>query len=163
MNRSDTGLLLDEKNIKLQRFYFKEAVRLKGINVIYREPLPNMREYNGYGELDEYFKNPIVVGCLFEEQPNQWTMKKLGWNSELQEDDSIIQVEYDLPGLKEGALFILPSSIDNAEGRVFRVVKMRTSPVYPATITCELAPVFKSSYEESQTDDYTQSDFNLLR
>ena len=84
MENKDTGLLLDKQNIELQRFYFEELVRLKGINLIYRAPREN-KSYNGYGELDTFFYDPIVVGCIFEEHPNQWTMKKLGWNSELQE------------------------------------------------------------------------------
>lgn len=39
MDQKDVGILLREKNIKLQRHYFNEAVRLIGIQCIYRAPI----------------------------------------------------------------------------------------------------------------------------
>ena len=39
MNQSDIGFLFREKNIKLQRHYFNETVKLIGIQCIYRAPL----------------------------------------------------------------------------------------------------------------------------
>lgn len=161
MENKDTGLLLDKQNIELQRFYFEEMVRLKGINLIYRAPRENKR-YNGYGELDTFFYEPIVVGCLFEDHPNQWTMKKLGWSAELQEDVCIVHVPYDTPRLQSGALFIVPSGIDNSEGRLFRVTKMSTICVYPASVACQIAPVWANTFEQSQLD-HQDNDFNLLK
>lgn len=56
--------------------------KLLGINVIYRAPREG-KSYSGYGELESFYYEPILVGCIFNEHPNQWTMKKLGWDSEL--------------------------------------------------------------------------------
>lgn len=161
MENKDTGLLLDKQNIILQRKYFEELVRLKGINLIYRAPRED-KTYNGYGELDTFFYEPKVVGCIFEDHPTQWTMKKLGWDSELQEDVSIIHVPYDTPKLQSGALFIVPSGLDNAEGRLFRVLKMSTISVYPATVACQIAPVWENTFEESQLN-HKDNNFNLLK
>jgi len=161
MENKDTGLLLDKQNIELQRFYFEELVRLKGINLIYRAPREN-KEYNGYGELNTFFYDPIVVGCIFDEHPNQWTMKKLGWASELQEEVSIVHVPYNTPRLQNGSLFIVPSGIDGAEGRLFRITKMSTICMYPASVACQIAPVWKNTFEEGQLD-HSDNDFNLLK
>lgn len=161
MEQRDTGLILNQNNLKLQRFYFKQMVRLIGINVIFRAPKDSSKEYNGYGELDTFYEEPSVVGCIFVEHPNQYTMKKMGWNSELNEDVSLIQVPYDLKGLQRGALFIVPSGLDNAEGRLFKVEDMSTISVTPAYITCKLAPVWKSTFERGQFS-HVQNDFNLL-
>ena len=161
MENKDTGLLLDKQNIELQRFYFEELVRLKGINLIYRAPREN-KEYNGYGELDTFFYEPIVVGCIYDEHPNQWTMKKLGWASELQEETSIVHVPYNTPKLQNGSLFIVPSGVDNAEGRLFRIIKMSTICMYPASVACQIAPVWKSTFEKSQLD-HSDNNFNLLK
>ena len=160
MDNKDTGLLLNQDNLKLQRFYFEQMVRLIGINVIYRAPREN-KHYNGNGELDAFYYEPQVVGCIFEEHPNQYTMKKMGWNSELNESVSLIQVPYNLKGLQRGALFIVPSGLDSAEGRVFKVEDMQTIAVTPAYITCKIAPVWKSNFEESQLT-HTSNDFSLL-
>lgn len=160
MEKQDTGLLLNQNNIKLQRFYFEQMVRLIGINVIYRAPREG-KTYNGYGELDSFYYEPIPVGCIFVEHPNQYTMRKLGWNSELQEDVSVIQVPYNLDKLQVGALFIVPSGLDNAKGRLFRVIDMSTISITPAYINCKIAPIWENTFDDSQFV-HTNNDFNLL-
>lgn len=160
MEQKDTGILLNQNNLKLQRFYFEQMVRLIGINVIYRSPRPD-KHYNGYGELDSFYNPPESVGCIFVEHPNQYTMKKMGWTAELNEEVSLIQVPYDLKGLQRGALFVVPSGLDDATGRQFMVEDMSTIAVTPAYITCKIAPVYASTFEDSQFS-HVQNDFNLL-
>lgn len=160
MENEDTGLLLVKKDIELHRKYFKEMVRLLGIQVIYRSPMKN-KHWDKYGELDTYYNAPEIVGCIFDEHPNQWTMKKLGWNAEQNETKSIIHVPYDLNGLEAGALFIIPSGLDNSQGRLFRVTRMSTIQVYPASVACEIAPEYESTFEASQLNHPTDT-FNLL-
>ena len=147
-------------DIKLHRLYFKEMVKLLGINVIYRAVKPG-KKYTTYAEIDTNFEAPLLEGCIFDEHPTQQTLKKIGWVSELQQNSSIIHVRYDLPGLQQGALFIVPSGIDNAQGRLFRVVKLTNSIVYPASITCEIVPEYENTYHNS-LDDFTDTSFNLL-
>ena len=76
MDNKDTGILIN-KNILIYRQYFKEMVKLVGINVVYRAPRKD-KAYDTYGELDSNYYEPIVVGCIFDEHPTQKTMKKLG-------------------------------------------------------------------------------------
>lgn len=152
------GKLLNP-DIKLHRKYFEEMVKLLGINVLFREVKPNGK-YTTYGEIDANFEPPKVEGCIFNEHPDQKTLKKMGWVSELQEGDSIIHVRYDLP-VQQGCLFIVPSGIDNAEGRLFRVVKISNIMVYPASIACEIVPEYENTYDNS-LNDFHQTSFNLL-
>lgn len=161
MNNSDTGLLLDKQNLELQRFYFEEMVRLLGINVIYRAPREN-KHYDGYGELDSFFYEPQIIGVVFEEHPTQKTMRKMGWNSELQEEFSIIHVPYNTPKLQKGSLFVVPSNLDNTEGRLFMVTEMYSASIYPSSIACKIAPVWKSSFEASQLN-HEGNNFSLLK
>ena len=160
MDKKDVGVLLNENNIKLNRLYFKQTCKLIGIQVIYRAPMPS-KTWDGYGELDGSFYPPEIVGCLFTEHPNQKTMKKLGWIAELQENSSIIEVPYDLKNLQIGALFILPGALDGAKGRVFKVISMETIGVYPASILCEIAPVYEDSFDRGKIS-HTDDDMNLL-
>ena len=155
------GALLNETNIKLHRKYFIEMCSLLGIQVLYRAPREN-KHYNDYGELDTYYYEPVKVGCIFEDHPTQQTLKKLGWASELQEDASVIHVPYDLKGLEVGALFALPSGLDNGRSRLFRVISMQNIMVYPASIACELAPEYKDSDELTLTQDFSKTNFNVL-
>lgn len=154
------GLLLNN-DIKLHRGYFDEMIRLLGIQVIYRAPLPD-KHYTTYAEIESNYAEPILVGCIFDEHPTQQTLKKMGWVAELQQNSSFIHVPYDLPKLQQGALFIVPSGIDNAKGRLFRVVSMSTSMVYPASITCEIVPEYENTYVPETNDDYVHSTDNLL-
>ena len=79
----------------------------------------------------------------------------------MQENSSIIEVPYDLPNLQIGALFIVPSGLDSANGRVFKVINMESIAVYPATILCEIAPVYQDAFDRGQFD-HTDNDTNLL-
>lgn len=163
MENKDTGLLLDRENIApLQRFYFDEMVRLKGMNVLYRKVKANLKNYTLHGELDARYEPAVVVGCIYNEFTDQKTMKKLGWNAERDESTPVIHVPYDLDGLQAGALFIIPSGLDHAQGRVFKVLDMSSIPIFPASIACKLGPVLENEFERSQVHDFTQTDFNLL-
>lgn len=160
MQDSRYGQLLNT-NTKLARQYFREAVKLLGINVIYRAPYPG-KHYTTYGEIDTNFEAPIMVGVLFYEHPSQKTLKKVGWVSELQEGSSLIEVDYDLPNLQKGALVIVPSGLDDGRGRLFRIISLQTSMVYPASVTCEIIPEYEDSVERPTDFDYSRNSFTLL-
>lgn len=162
MDNFDTGLLLNPNNIKLQRAYFKQMCSLLGVRALYRAPRDSSKTYNGYGELDTFYKEPISVMCIFDEHPSQKSMKKLGWNAELQENPIVIHVPYDLEGVQAGALFTLPPGIDGAEPRTFRVIQLSNIAVYPCSIACELALEWRNDLPQSDTTDYRHSNFNLL-
>jgi hypothetical protein len=153
------GVLLNA-DIKLQRNYFKEMCKLIGIYCIYRAVKPG-KKYTTYAELDTNFEKPILLGCIFDEHPTQQTLKKMGWVSELQEGSSIIHIPYDTPSIQQGCLFTLPSGIDNAKGRLFRLVKLSNIMVYPASIACEIVPEYENTYQES-LNDFSDNSFNLL-
>ena len=133
---------------------------LIGIKVIHRAPRPD-KHYTNFTEIDSNYEKPEVVGCIFEEHPNQKTMKKLGWNSELQTEESIISVPYDLKGLQVGSLFIVPSGIDHTQGRLFRVTEMYVGIIYPASITCRLVPEWEDNYSPT-LNTFNNTSFNLL-
>lgn len=147
-------------DIKLHRKYFNEMVKLLGIQVEYQSPLKN-KHYTTYNEIKSNYNDPITIGCIFEEHPTQQTLRKRGWVSELQENSSMIDVAYDTPNIQQGCLFWIPSGLDNAKDRLFRCVKLSTSIVYPAAITCEIVPEYKNEFVNSNID-YKNSSFNIL-
>lgn len=157
---NDYGLLLKERDIKLQRKYFEEMCTMVGIKVIHRAPRAG-KTYTTYSEIDSNYFEPQLTGCIFEEHPNQRTMKKLGWNSELSESASIISVPYNLDGLQQGSLFIVPSAFDKTKGRLFRVVEITGIMIYPCSLTCKLVPELESTFSDNTYLHKTNS-FNLL-
>ena len=144
---TDYGFLLSKNNIQLHRTYFKEMVKLLGINCKYRAPLSN-KENDNYGDLQTGYKPEIIVGCLFDEHPNQKSLRKAGWVAELQEGSSLIHVPYDIPDLQVGALFEVPSGLDDGKGRLFRVISLANIMIYPASIACEIALEYTSNDEQ---------------
>lgn len=156
---SNYGILLSEKDIKLHRKYFAEMTKLLGINVLYRQLLPG-KKWTSYAEIDANYSSPTIVGCIFSQYPDQQTMKKLGWVSELEKAVSIISVPYDLP-IQVGALFIVPSGIDSSEGRLFRVTRLSNIMIYPASMTCELVPEYMDTFSTSLYQHRDDS-FNVL-
>jgi hypothetical protein len=159
---SDYGFLLNKKNIHLHRSYFKEMVRLLGINCKYKAPLKN-KTNDIHGDLQASYAPEIIVGCVFEEHPSQKSLRKAGWAAELQEGSSIIHVPYDLPELQVGALFEVPSGIDDGSSRTFRVISMSNIMMYPASISCEIALEYESNDEQHLiTTATTREDMALL-
>lgn len=145
MEHQKYGTLLTP-DIRINRQYFREMCELLGIRVLYRAPKMG-KTYTTYRELDSNYEDPIMIGCIFDEHPTQQTVRKMGWVSELNENSSFIHVDYDLQGLQQGALFIIPSGLDDGKGRLFRVVKMVNEIVYPSSITCEIVPEYFDDFE----------------
>ena len=154
------GLLLDEKAIKLHRNYFKEMAKLIGIKVQYYAPRPD-KSWTNYAEIDSNYYNAEEISCIFQEHPDQQTLKKLGWAAELQKEPPIISVPYDLKNLQYGALFELPGALDGAESRLFRVIELSTIMIYPASITCKLVPEYKNTFSNDSYNHKTNT-FTLL-
>lgn len=153
------GLLINT-DTKLHRKYFQEMCKLIGIIALYRAVIPG-KKYTRYEEIDANYKPPIPVGCIFTEHPDQKSMKKMGWMSELQEGESIISVPYDLQDIQVGCLFIIPSGIDNTKGRIFRVTELSNIMIYPASITCKIVPQYENDFQDQLLDHSTNS-FNFL-
>lgn len=162
MENKDTGLLLNKQNIDLQKDYFKEMVRLLGIKAIYKAPISSMKNYSLNGNLDTPYAEGIICGCIFEEHPTIKTMKTLGWATELSESASIIHVPFDLENLQVGGRFIIPSPLNEHEGKLFRIISISATMIYPASFACQIAPEYETKVEKSTLNDFTQSDFNLL-
>lgn len=134
--------------------------KLLGINVIYKS-LKKGKKWTNYGEIDANYNKPILLSCIFNEHPDQATLKKIGWVSELQENASIIHIPYDTPQLEVGCLFVIPSGLDDSKGRLFRCTKITNIMVYPASIACEIVPEYENTYSPS-LNNFTSSSFNLL-
>ena len=158
---SNYGLLLNKQDILLQRSYFNELVTMIGVKVKHRAPRPD-KHYTTYAEIQGNYFEPEQVGCIFVEHVDQKTMKKLGWNAELDTSAAIISVPYDLNGLQKGSLFYIPSAFDNTPERLFRVTELSSIMIYPASITCQLVPEYDNTFSQNLFD-HKRNSFNLLR
>lgn len=147
-------------DMKLYRQFFEELVRLQGIKVVYYAPRPD-KHYTLHGEIKSNYQDPEVVGAIFNEYPDQRSMRKRGWVVELQEGASLISVPFDLHDLQRGALFAIPSGLDNTKGRLFRVESLLNTMVYPSSITCEIVPEWEDTLPDSKLDRQ-HTDFNFL-
>jgi len=155
------GILVNQ-NAKLFRRNFKEMVELLGIQTRYRSPL-NGGSYTLHGEYwANNYTDPVTVGCIFQDHPDQQTAKKLGWNHEITDEVAVIHVPFDLDGLCVGCLFEIPSAFNPEEYRLFRVTKLFAKMVYPASISCELVPEFIDTMAKEETEVFKGSNFNLL-
>lgn len=159
-NNKKYGILLNEHNIKLYRNWFKQLCKLIGVMVSYRAPLPD-KHWTNYSEIESNYATPVEIGCMFNEFPDQKTLKLLGWVSELNDGESLISVPYDLPNLQVGALFEFPSAMDNTPPRLFRVTKISLMMIYPASVTCALVPEYTNTFAPEQ-HTFKQSSMNLL-
>ena len=157
---SQYGLLLNQKDILLQRKYFEEMCQMIGVKVIHRAPRPG-KSYTTFSEITTNYFEPEISWSIVNEFADQRTMKKLGWNAELDSQNTIISVPYDLQGLQQGSLFIIPSAFDNTKGRLFRVIEITGIMIYPASLTCRLVPEYENTFSEN-LHNHKKNSFNLL-
>jgi hypothetical protein len=80
-NNPKYGILYNKAAL-LHRKYFNEMVKLIGIKVGYLPPQKD-KTYTNYTEIISNYQNGEMVGCIFNEYPDQKTLKKIGWVSEL--------------------------------------------------------------------------------
>lgn len=138
--------------------------RMLGVSSEYYA-LSSVSQLDNYSESTKttsIYDKPISIYVIFESYPDQKTLKKHGWVSELSEGSSIIHVAYDLPNLSVGARFTFPSGLDEGKPRIFQVIKMQNIMIYPASITCEVAPVYDNVDAPVITKDFTQDTSTLL-
>lgn len=160
MDNNNFGLLLNDKNIKLNRFYFDQMAKMIGVKLIYRAPKPS-KDYTTYGEIDTMFEQPVAVWGIYVEHPTQQTMRKLGWNSELLAEAIVLEVPYDLQGLQQGGLFTVPTGVDGGVGRVFQITQMTTLSIYPASVTVAAVPYYPNDFTQSAFN-HSEHNFDLL-
>lgn len=160
LSQSDYGLLLNEHNIKFQRRQFNEMVRLLGINVKYFS-IKN-KQFSSYSELVADQNNSVTIGVIFTDHLDQKTQKKLGWNSELSEQALVINFPYDTPDIQVGCLVQVPSGLDNAPPRTFRISRMSNIMIYPASITCECVPEYINTLPANQVEDFRNTSMGVL-
>lgn len=157
---SNYGFLISEEDLLLQRQYFEEMADAIGVKVLHRAPRPG-KAYTTYGEIDSNYFEPELVSCIFDEHPHPRTMKKLGWNTELESQAAIISVPYDLQGLQQGSLFLIPSAFDNTKARLFRVTKITSIMIVPCSLTCQIVPEYENTFSNNSYSHKSDS-FNLL-
>lgn len=69
---------------------------------------------------------------------------------------------YDVPDIQVGCLVLIPSGLDNAPPRLFRISRMSNIMIYPTSITCELVPEYVDSLPKSQIEDFRTTSMNVL-
>lgn len=69
---------LINKDAKLHRLWFKQMVDLLGIFCDYYAPLPGGKTFDFHGDLAASYAPPRKVGVIFQDHPDQKTLKKMG-------------------------------------------------------------------------------------
>lgn len=66
----------------------------------------------------------------------------------------VINFPYDTPNIEVGCIVMIPSGIDNAPPRMFRISRMSTIMIYPSSIACECVPEYIDTLPRSQVEDF---------
>lgn len=139
------GFLVN-RDATLLRNFFKEAAKLRGIQVNYQYPID--MELSNYGEENPIgFSEPVEMDIIFDENPNIRTLKKYGWVTESGGDQPYIaNLPYDAKNLCKGCRIIIPSPLlpsgTAVNDRVFVVTDIHSNLEFPEAWACKVAPVF---------------------
>ena len=150
--------LLNRQDSKIFRQYFKEMVKLIGIQVAYM--YVKNQSMTIHSEDNSNLSLPIPLNILFDDNPSIDTLNKLGWVSELNTQQPIIvNLPYDTPHLAVNCRIIVESTDGTPRPRVFKITKIQSDLEYPDAYTCAIVPVF-DQYE--QTNSYTITNYEKI-
>lgn len=137
-----------QNDAKIFKYYADEALDLYGIPCQYFQCKPG-KSFTTLGEMKSCYYDAVWTKVIFDQAPNVKTLRKLGWVTELDEQQPIVHVKFDLPGIEIGCLFNIKDPLRVDKGRMFRITKMSVGILYPATLTCQLAAIVGDDIEET--------------
>ena len=144
-----------QSDLQAYRFYFNEALEMYGIQARYYQIKPG-HTYTPAGELSANYYDPTLTNVIFDQVPKVSTLKKLGWVTELDQDQtSLIHIAFDTPGIQVGCLFEIKDPLTPSTGRFFRVTKLRTGIIYPVAVTCQIVPILGNTPEDTTNPNNT--------
>lgn len=135
-------MTLINKDIKVYRHRYDEALKLQGIPCKYQ--YPHLANSNSQGEpvIDSY-SIPIDTHIFFDGTPKVKTFKRLGW---VVENDSelpfLIHCSFNLPKVQKDSLFIFSGQYTELKDRVFRVTEITYSLQAADHLVCQVIPVY---------------------
>lgn len=141
--------LLNRKDSRIFRQYFKEMVKLIGQSVGYQYIVE--RQYTIHSEDNSTLSAPIRIDVLFDENPKVDTLNRLGWASELNEQRPVVvNMPYDTPNLSINARLIIESVDGTPRPRVFKITQIESDLEFPDAYTCAAVPVFDQYVQKNQ-------------
>ena len=141
--------LLNRKDSRIFRQYFKEMVKLIGQSVGYQYIVE--RQYTIHSEDNSTLSAPIRIDVLFDENPKVDTLNRLGWVSELNEQRPIVvNMPYNTPNLSINARLIIESVDGTPRPRVFKITQIESDLEFPDAYTCAAVPVFDQYAQKNQ-------------
>lgn len=142
--------LLNRNDSLLYRRYFREMVKLIGISVGYQYIVE--KKMTIHSEDNSTFSAPIRLDILFDENPTIHTLNRLGWVSEINEEQKpiIANLPYNTPNLTINARIIAESTDGTPRPRVFRITKIVSDFEFPDAYTCAIVPIFDQYLQKNQ-------------
>ena len=141
--------LLNRADSVIFRQYFNEMVKLIGQSVGYQYVVK--QSLTIHSEDNSELSVPIRLDVLFDENPSVDTLNRLGWVSELNDQQPIIvNMPYNTPNLTVNARIIVESVDGVGRPRVFRITKIQSDLEFPDAYTCAIVPVFDQYIQRNQ-------------
>lgn len=141
--------LLVRQDVRIHRAYFSEMCKLIGVSVAYQYVVKS--EMTIHSEDNSFLSVPLRIDVIFDDQPSVDTLKRLGWVTELNEQQPIvINMPYNTPNLTVNARIMIESIDGTPRPRVFKVTKIESDLEYPDAYTCAIVPVVDQTYQKNQ-------------
>lgn len=141
--------LVKNDALAFQKHYFKEILQLYGVDSMYYEVIDETVKHTVNGEFSCEYKDPIPTQLLFDQVPKVSTLKKLGWATELDQSQSLVHLNFDLPNVRVGAALSIEDPLRPGKGRLFRITKMSMGIIYPMCVTAQIVPVLGDTPEKT--------------
>lgn len=141
--------LLNRSDARIFRQYFNEMVKLIGQSVGYQYVIK--QNLTIHSEDNSNLSSMIRINILFDDNPKIDTLNRLGWTSELNEQQPIvINMPYNTPNLTVNARITIESVDGTARPRVFKITHIASDLEFPDAYTCAIVPVYDQYIQQNQ-------------
>lgn len=135
------------KSLAQYQNWFDEASQMLGIDVEYRFLLKRNTE-NATGEsVYSELSDPILQSIIVEEGiPKIDSLKQLGWFTDTEDEQLLVDFSIKTPNLQEGCRFKFVNGTNSNQNKEYTIIKLSSEQLYPSCIKCLCIPVINSKY-----------------
>lgn len=133
------------KDIKKYKRYFNESAKLLGIDVEYRYIVERNTEKQSGESVYSKLSQPIIQSVIIEQgNPKIDSLKQLGWFTDTEKEQILVDFSVDTPNLQEGCRFTIISNDNEEQRKEYVIKKLSTEAIYTTCIKCLCEPILEN-------------------
>lgn len=153
---------LYRSDINKYKNWFTEAAKLLGVDVEYRYIIKRNTEKASGESIYSELSKVIIQSVIVEEGiPKIESLKQLGWFTDTESEQILVDFSIDTPNLQEGCRISFISNENSNQKREYTVIKLSNEQLYPSCIKCLCIPILENESQVIKDNEITYGQQNI--